>query len=422
MGHSALFTNGRLWILLVLCLCACADVKNDKCRRPEILSPRTLFVYQQTDTVDVTIYHCHYRQEIKCIHGNCSDCLVNKLKYTDVETTYQYSDITQNCINAFDTNKFIDKYGISNQPKVVTYNLNCTYSRLDKIVNVTLRKYDRRAEIGRDRIVLQSGTFCKYTSGFCHDKKEDIDVMWTVKDLADECSLYRKINVSDLYYFAFNHNRYAILESYGKYFPIKLTTKQGSCSVAKTWKTQQEGLIITEGLIVNASSNNILQPTDYLKFYFTNKQALYDFLTETCTADLNNENSNSWLLQKSFSTKSKLRDQDNSLNNLNTEIQSLLSKAKIYFYIIVFIVLCLTSVIVLLTYFILKTKSSIINCSYPRYPPPNPSGPVNIVNAYEYITSEYDINSIYEKKYCQLPEKISKTSNARSMYESTLEH
>ncbi|XP_018567062.1 uncharacterized protein LOC108907751 [Anoplophora glabripennis] len=266
MKHSTTFKEmlpWQAWAIISLSWGVCAEL-SDHCRRPKITSSESrspFLVYQQTATVNVTVYHCQYLEENVCDSDICSNCLTGIPEFTVIgSSTYRYSDITQNCLECFSnkTAKFKDKFSFphSNNTRL-PYTYSChNNTKLLKAISAVLTKYDAEAHIARDEIVLKSGTVCRYSSGFCHDEKEDIDVMWQVQS-GFHCHHFKTINISDSYYFKLNQKRYAIIELYGNYSALELKSsqiKKCNLSTSDLWETQHQGLIVTKKPISNASN------------------------------------------------------------------------------------------------------------------------------------------------------------------------
>ncbi|XP_018567061.1 uncharacterized protein LOC108907750 [Anoplophora glabripennis] len=326
MKNSANFNKRTIWRLLIsLIVCSATTADSNNCTQPETMLPTTpLFIYQQTAVLNTAVYHCLYNEDNVCHSDVCLKCKWgNTNSAASANSSHRFSDITNTCLKAFDTNKYTNVYGHSyNNYTVYKYEYTCeNNARFDKFITIIFTKYYTEADVVQDKIVLRSGTACKYSTGFCHDDRDNIDVMWKT-NRADQlsCNSLRRVNVSNSYHMYLNGKNYAIVESEHKYFAFDWNNVQQKCGVT-AWEVQKGALIVTSQTIVEAD-NRPVQSTDHLRRFFRVKQNLYDFLIEKCIAELNTTNLDAQY--EALFDKFKLRDETNYLNKLDREYRRFL--------------------------------------------------------------------------------------------------
>ncbi|KAG5884536.1 hypothetical protein JTB14_006913 [Gonioctena quinquepunctata] len=98
---------------------------------------------------------------------------VNRCLFND--SRQAYSDVTENCMKAFQTGNFKDKWKVVNHLK-------------DRGSPVVLEEYVTGADLMKNEIQLRSGTVCRYDRGFCYDPRETINyaVVWDVVNKSSE--------------------------------------------------------------------------------------------------------------------------------------------------------------------------------------------------------------------------------------------
>ncbi|CAH1116240.1 unnamed protein product [Phaedon cochleariae] len=114
--------------------------------KPELLRSQ-VYIYRKTSIITVKIYHCLYN-----------------------DTRNAYYDVTDHCMQAFDTGIFIDKWNDRNLLKKKGSGV------------VRIEEYTTKADLLTNELFLRSGTVCRYDRGFCYDPRETLNyaVVWEV--------------------------------------------------------------------------------------------------------------------------------------------------------------------------------------------------------------------------------------------------
>ncbi|XP_023025044.2 uncharacterized protein [Leptinotarsa decemlineata] len=122
-----------------------SGIQTQKCGKPEV-TRNNVYIYRRPEQLPVKVNRCLYN-----------------------DTKHAYSDITENCMRAFKTGIFQDKFQRVN------------YLR-ERGSPVLLEEYYTFADLIKNEIRLRSGATCRYDRGFCYDPSEtnNYAVVWDV--------------------------------------------------------------------------------------------------------------------------------------------------------------------------------------------------------------------------------------------------
>ncbi|XP_057663762.1 paramyosin-like [Diorhabda carinulata] len=201
--------------LLIFIIFGCHAVLANKCARPN-LSQEKLYVYSNIGQMSVQVSRCNFK--------NAKEV---------------YSDISDNCIKAFESGIFIDKW--SERNVLAAEN-----------TPVVIEAYIAKADLTKNEIYLKSGQICRYDRGFCYDPLQGntYAVVWKIVDRTKiECaSQLFQLFEGDVDIWEFQPQGLTYLFYYDDYqdkaFYLNLKTK-GSCQDNDVWYTE-DGYIVSK--------------------------------------------------------------------------------------------------------------------------------------------------------------------------------
>ncbi|XP_050506177.1 uncharacterized protein LOC114340838 [Diabrotica virgifera virgifera] len=201
-------------ILLVLLLFACKliDISGQRCSRPEVARRRAT-IYK-APTVKVQVLRCLFN-----------------------DTKNAYSDITTNCLTAFKSGTFKDKY-------------NDVFNLHGPKTPIVLESYWTKADPVQNKIILRTNTICNYNRGFCFDPKisPTYAVVWKVEQIKEKCptNLERVLSAAvDIWKFVPQNLQYLFYYSpkLDEAFSLRLTTTS-QCHNKRMWLTEDMRYIV----------------------------------------------------------------------------------------------------------------------------------------------------------------------------------
>ncbi|CAH1281547.1 unnamed protein product [Diabrotica balteata] len=215
----------KILLELVLFTCTLIEISGQRCSRPVVVRRRA------------TIY------KVPQVKVQILRCLFN-------DTKNAYSDITTNCLTAFKTGTFKDKY-------------DDIFNLKGHKTPIVLESYMTEADPLQNRINLRSGTKCIYNRGFCFDPKESptYAAVWNVvPTIKEKCPTKLEAVLSaavDIWKFVPEKLQYVFYYSprLDQAFSLRLTTTS-KCNNKLVWFTEEMRYIVE---IENINKNTALR-------------------------------------------------------------------------------------------------------------------------------------------------------------------
>ena len=205
-----------LFVLVSVAIYGTLEAAN--CARPN-LNRANVYIYSSIGKVPVRV----------------SRCLFN-------DTKDAYSDISDNCVKAFQSGTFIDKW----QDKNIL---------AEKGSPIVLEEYVSKADLVKNEISLRTGKICRYDRGFCYDPTETntYAVVWEILDKSKvQCpNQLFKVFQGDVDFWEFKQQglnylfHYDALEDKAFYLSLE---NRAQCQDTDVWYTEEGYIVSTKPL------------------------------------------------------------------------------------------------------------------------------------------------------------------------------